>query len=365
MTETGFWTGKRVLVTGHTGFKGSWLSLWLAELGAEVTGLALPPDSDPALYHLLNGRAPSMAGIADIRDRVAVAARVLSAKPEIVFHLAAQPLVRAGYREPLPTFETNVQGTVNLLEALRIVPDLKAVVVVTTDKVYENPETGRPFAEADPLGGHDPYSASKAAAEIVVSSYRRSYFEARGIGLATARAGNVIGGGDWAADRLIPDAIRAWSRGDVLDVRRPDAVRPWQHVLEPLAGYLKLAEYMVANPTGAPAFNFGPDDGEAATVGSVIERARHAYGRGEVRFGDGSDGPHEAGYLMLDSGRAAELLSHLPRWGLNETIDRTIGWYRALATGVPARQLCLADIAAYGALSSARAVTKASARMAG
>lgn len=355
MGDMDFWRGKRVLVTGHTGFKGSWLALWLSELGAEVTGLALPPETKPALHHLLNGQSPSLAGIADIRDRVAVAARVLSARPQIVFHLAAQPLVRAGYREPLSTFETNVQGTVNLLEALRIVPDLQAVVVVTTDKVYENPETGHPFVEADALGGHDPYSASKAAAEIVVSSYRRSYFAARGIGVATARAGNVIGGGDWAEDRLIPDAIRAWERGETLEVRRPQAVRPWQHVLEPLAGYLRLAEHLTLHPTAEAAFNFGPDDGEAATVGSVIERARQAFGAGAVRFGNGEEGPHEAGYLMLDSGLAARRLDHRPRWGLGETVDRTIGWYRALADGGSARQLCLADIAAYGPLKAADA----------
>jgi len=347
MATASFWKGKRVLLTGHTGFKGSWLGLWLSEMGAEVSGLSLAPDTDPSLHTLLNGARPSAAGICDLRDRLAVAARVMLARPQIVFHLAAQPLVRAGYRDPLGTYETNVQGTANLLDALRIAPDLCTIVVVTTDKVYENLETGRAFVESDPLGGHDPYSASKAAAEIVTASYRSSFFAARGIGLATARAGNVIGGGDWAGDRLIPDAIRAWGGGKPLPVRRPQAVRPWQHVLEPLNGYLMMAERLWREHDFAPSLNFGPDHQAAATVGDLLGRARAAYGQGDVSLGDGSEGPHEAGYLMLDSSKAHATLGYRPLWTLDETIGRTMDWYRRLSEGVSAMDLCLADIDAY------------------
>lgn len=348
MANASFWAGKRVLVTGHTGFKGSWLTLWLQEMGAEVFGLALAPPTEPSLYRLVNGtRSPASEGIADIRDRVAVAARVMVTRPEIVFHLAAQPLVRAGYRDPLMTYETNVQGTANLLDALRIALDVRVVVVVTTDKVYENPETGIAFRETDPLGGHDPYSASKAAAEIVAASYRQSYFAARKVALATARAGNVIGGGDWAEDRLVPDAMRAWNAGSPLEVRRPEAVRPWQHVLEPLNGYLALAEALWQEPELAHAVNFGPDHTAAATVRTLLSIARDAYGEGETRFATTEEGPHEAGYLMLDSSLAAERLGYRPAWNLEETVTRTMDWYRRLKRGMSARSLCLNDIDAF------------------
>lgn len=347
MAAASFWNGKRVLVTGHTGFKGSWLSLWLSQMGAEVSGLSLAPDTAPSLHRLLNGDDPTGNDIVDVRDRLAVGARVMATRPEIVFHLAAQPLVRAGYRDPLGTYETNVQGTANLLDALRIAPDVRAIVVVTTDKVYENAETGRAFVESDPLGGHDPYSASKAAAEIVTASYRSSFFTGRKIGLATARAGNVIGGGDWAEDRLIPDAVRAWTHGASLDVRRPKAVRPWQHVLEPLHGYLLMAERLWAEPGFASSLNFGPDHGAAASVGTLLAQARTVFGKGDMVLGDGSDGPHEAGYLMLDSSLATQTLGYLPGWNLSETISRTMWWYRHLHAGMPARNLCLADLDAY------------------
>ncbi|MBP1851507.1 CDP-glucose 4,6-dehydratase [Rhizobium halophytocola] len=347
MASAEFWKGKRVLLTGHTGFKGSWLQLWLTRLGADVRGLSLPAETDPSLHVLLNGREADGETICDIRDKVAVDARVTQFKPQIAFHLAAQPLVRAGYRDPAATFETNVQGTAHLLDALRVSPDLRAVVVVTTDKVYENPENGRPFIETDPLGGHDPYSASKAAAEIVTASYRASFFAARRIGIATARAGNVIGGGDWAEDRLIPDAVRAWSSYQALSVRRPDAVRPWQHVLEPLHGYMLMAERLWSEPDFAASLNFGPNAAAAATVGAVLEAARASYGRGEMVLGDGTEGPHEAGYLMLDSTRAERLLGYRPTWSFTETIERTMGWYRELAQGRPAQELCLADITAF------------------
>lgn len=346
MANPAFWKGKRVLLTGHTGFKGSWLALWLAEMGAKVTGLSLVPETTPSLFGLINGK-PAAAEICDLRDRHAVAARVMLSKPEIVLHLGAQALVRAGYRDPIGTYETNVQGTANLLDALRIAPDVRSIVVVTTDKVYANPETAVPFVETDPLGGHDPYSASKAAAEIVTASYRSSFFSARGIGLATARAGNVIGGGDWAEDRLIPDAVRAWGAARSLMVRRPQAVRPWQHVLEPLNGYLMMAERLWDQPSFAPSLNFGPDHQAAATVATVLDKAQAAYGGGAVVLGDGSEGPHEAGYLMLDSSCARDTLGYRPVWNLDETVTRTMAWYRRLASGGSALDLCLADIVAF------------------
>ena len=342
-----FWRGKRVLLTGHTGFKGAWLHFWLKQLGAHVQGLSLAPATEPALFDLLANDGAHAKGIVDIRDRIAVLARVKAADPEIVFHLAAQPLVRAGYREPVETFETNVQGTVNLLDALRVAPDLRAIVVVTTDKVYENPESAEPFVEADPLGGHDPYSASKAAADVVTASYRRSFFLPRGVGLATARAGNVIGGGDWAADRLIPDAVRALTSGKVLDIRRPDAVRPWQHVLEPLGGYMLLAEKLWNAPEAGPAYNFGPDPASTATVRAILEHSAPYFSLGNIGWGDGSDGPHEAGLLTLDSTKAADELGFKPRFTLEQTIDRTWRWYRSLDEGKSASDLCLADLIAF------------------
>jgi len=347
MVTSSFWKDKRVLVTGHTGFKGSWLSLWLTAQGACVSGLSLEPSTTPSLHRLLGHDGSGADGILDIRDRLAVAARVMTVRPEIVFHLAAQPLVRAAYRDPAATYDINVQGTANLLDVLRISPDIRSIVVVTTDKVYENAETGRAFIESDPLGGYDPYSASKAAAEIVASSYRSSFFLGRKVGLATARAGNVIGGGDWAEDRLIPDAVRAWNSGGALEVRRPDAVRPWQHVLEPLHGYITLAERLWSTPELGKHFNFGPDHAAAATVGTVLDAARAAYGTGKMVLGDGTEGPHEAGYLMLDSSLAAKTLGFVPRWNLGETLRRTMGWYRGHENGSSAETLCLADIAAY------------------
>lgn len=343
----GFWRGKRVLLTGHTGFKGAWLHFWLKQLGAHVQGLSLAPNTEPALFDLLANDGAHAKGMVDIRDRVAVLARVREANPEIVFHLAAQPLVRAGYREPVETFETNVQGTVNLLDALRAAPDLRAIVVVTTDKVYENPESAEPFIEVDPLGGHDPYSASKAAADIVTASYRRSFFLPRGVGLATARAGNVIGGGDWAADRLIPDAVRALTSGKVLDIRRPDAVRPWQHVLEPLNGYMLLAEKLWNAPEAGPAYNFGPDPASTATVREILELSAPYFSLANIGWGDGSDGPHEAGLLTLDSTKAADELGFAPRFTLEQTVDRTWRWYRSLNEGKSASDLCLADLIAF------------------
>jgi CDP-glucose 4,6-dehydratase len=342
-----FWRDRRVLLTGHTGFKGSWLALWLGRLGARVSGFALAPATQPSLYLLARVADTLDSRIGDVRDADAVAAAVRAADPEVVFHLAAQPLVRASYRQPLQTFDTNVMGTVHLLDALRGMSRVRSVVVVTTDKVYRNREWHYPYREDDALGGHDPYSASKAAAEIVVASYRDSFLREQGVALASARAGNVIGGGDWSEDRLIPDAVRAWQAGHRLAIRHPHAIRPWQHVLDPLAGYLQLARQLWSEPALAGAFNLGPATHEAATVGDVIELARHAYGHGAWAAADAPDGPHEAGWLALEVAQARARLGVTPRWGLADAVQRTMQWYRRLADGEDASALCATDIAAY------------------
>ena len=342
-----FWRGKRVLLTGHTGFKGSWLTFWLHRLGADVVGVSVPPQASPNLFELAGIEQLCQSHFRDIRESEALAKLVRQSAPEIVLHLAAQSLVRTSYREPLRTFATNIQGTANLLDALRDGESVKVAVVVTTDKVYQNLEQQRPFTEGDPLGGHDPYSASKAASEIVIASYRDAYLAQRGVAVASARAGNVIGGGDWSDDRLIPDAIRAWNKGTPLEVRRPKGVRPWQHVLEPLSGYLRLAEALWHKPELAGAYNFGPEMRQAAPVSEVLELARSVYGRGDVNWGDGSDGPHEAGWLSLDIAKSRQLLGVSPRWNLAQTVSRTMDWYRLQTEGRDAAALCAADIAAY------------------
>jgi CDP-glucose 4,6-dehydratase len=346
-----FWRGKRVLLTGHTGFKGGWLALWLQGLGAHVTGIALPPDSTPNLFQLARVGDGMEGRFADIRDAASLSAIIRPARPEIVLHLAAQPLVRASYREPLETFATNVMGTAHVLNALRGVDSLRVAVMVTTDKVYQNREWPYPYRESDALGGHDPYSASKAASEIVIACYRDAFLATQGVAVASARAGNVIGGGDWSQDRLIPDAVRAWQSGQVLAIRRPQSIRPWQHVLEPLAGYLTLARKLWDEPALAGAYNFGPQSGEAATVRDVVELARSAYGGGEVHFGDDSAGPHEAGWLALETAKARNALGLVPKWALAEAVNRTMAWYRAQQQGADARRLCEAEIAAYEALA--------------
>ncbi|HEV7577166.1 MAG TPA: CDP-glucose 4,6-dehydratase [Caldimonas sp.] len=353
--DRSFWRGKRVLLTGHTGFKGAWLALWLRRLGAEVTGLALRA-ADPSLYRLVDLETTIASRVVDLRDAAAVAAAVRAARPEIVFHLAAQALVRASYRDPLATFATNTMGTAHLLDALRDAADVRVAVVVTTDKVYRNREWAYPYREDDALGGHDPYSASKAAAELVAASYRSAFLAAQGVAIATARAGNVIGGGDWCEDRLIPDAVRAWSTGTVLRVRRSSAVRPWQHVLDPLAGYLRLAQKLWDSSARADAYNFGPRTDEAASVGEVIALARAAYGVGEWSADAEAGGPHEAGRLALEVARARSELGVAARWSLAEAVERTMRWYRRQHEGFAAQTLCDADIADH---ETARAVDAA------
>jgi CDP-glucose 4,6-dehydratase len=345
----GFWRGKRVLLTGHTGFKGSWLGLWLARLGASVTGIGLPPVTTPNLFSLARLQEVCNSHFCDIREAEPLSKLIADANAEIVFHLAAQPLVRASYRDPLGTFASNVQGTAHVLEALRTSAATRVIVVVTTDKVYQNLEQTYPYRETDALGGHDPYSASKAAAEIVVASYRESYLKASGVAVASARAGNVIGGGDWSEDRLLPDAVRAWSANQPLLIRRPEAVRPWQHVLEPLAGYLRLAERLWQDPALAGAYNFGPNTHECATVQAVIQRAAAAFGSGQVVCEQADKGPHETQWLALEIAKARHVLGVEPRWALTEAIQRSMGWYRRQLDGVDARDLCMQDIDAYEA----------------
>lgn len=348
LTESNrFWTGRRVLITGHTGFKGSWLAIWLQRLGAEVIGVALPPDSSPNLFECAQVESGIQSYYCDIRDYTSLARLVKQSSPDIVFHLAAQALVRASYRDPITTYATNVMGTANLLEAMRGTGTIRVAVMVTTDKVYKNNEWIYPYRETDTLGGHDPYSASKAASEIIIESYRDAFLNDSGVALASARAGNVIGGGDWSADRLIPDAVRAWTSGTPLEIRRPAARRPWQHVLEPLSGYIKLAEMLWHQKHLSGAYNFGPAPSDAASVRDVIELARDFFGQGNVVYGDGMEGPHEAGMLALDNAKARELLTVIPEWNLHESVRRTMKWYLAHVSGADARELCLADITDY------------------
>lgn len=345
-----FWRSKRVLLTGHTGFKGSWLALWLHKLGADVTGLALSPHTSPNLFTEAGIEGNLTHRVVDIRQADAVSAVVRDANPEVVFHMAAQALVRESYRDPLGTWATNVQGTAHVLDAVRSHSSCKVVVAVTTDKVYENREINHAYSETDRLGGHDPYSASKAACESVIASYRSSYFIANNIALSSARAGNVIGGGDWSAERLLPDAMREWQHNRPLVLRSPEAVRPWQHVLEPLAGYLQLAERMWSQPNLGDAYNFGPGADGAASVRRVVDLARQAWPGAQVdwpadtaRMGQ----MHEAGLLMLDTIKAQRVLGITSRWALETAVARTTHWYRRHAAGESARILCLADLDAF------------------
>ena len=354
---SGFWKNRRVLLTGQTGFKGAWLSLWLERLGAVVTAVGLEPETDSSLRGLLAPFDGQTQHLADIGDPAALERIVAEARPQVVFHLAAEAIVRRSYADPVETFRTNVMGTVNLLQALRHAPDARAVVIVTTDKVYENDEAGRPFEERDRLGGKDPYSASKACAELVTASFRASFFAAGGPAIATARAGNVVGGGDWAADRLIPDFVRAMQRGEPVRLRSPLAVRPWQHVVEPLAGYLTLAETLASNAGNAPqAVNFGPDPEQFASVAKVAEVLGQAFRLPLPWLPAGGEHPAEAQQLRLSSRLAAERLGWRPLLSLEETLDWTAQWYEAHRAGADMRALTARQISAYEALSrSARA----------
>lgn len=325
-----FYRGKRVLVTGHTGFKGGWLAAWLKSLGAHVIGLALPPDTNPNLFDAACLGCDMVSVLGDIRESSVVASVFEQHQPEVVFHNAAQPLVLRSYREPVATYATNVMGTVHVLEAVRNTPSVRAVVIVTSDKCYENREWFWGYREEDALGGADPYSSSKACAELVTAAYRQSFFSAEGTAaVATARAGNVIGGGDWCADRLVPDIVRGIAGNQPIVIRRPDSVRPWQHVLEPVRGYLLLAERLWDNREYAEAWNFGPRQADAVTVREVAQRLVSTWGKGELHIQPDPSAPHEAQYLRLNTGKACNRLAWRPLLDLKQSLEWTAQWYRS------------------------------------
>ena len=348
-----FWQGKRVFLTGHTGFKGGWLSLWLQQLGADVTGYALEAPTRPSLFEVASVARGMVSIIGDVRDGEALKRAMAQARPEIVIHMAAQPLVRYSYANPVETYATNVMGVVNLLEAVRATPGVRSVVNVTSDKCYENREWPWGYREKEAMGGYDPYSNSKGCAELVTAGYRSSFFNAEkyaehGIALGSGRAGNVIGGGDWAMDRLIPDMLRAIGAGQPVMIRNPHSIRPWQHVLEPLSGYLTLAEKLYTEgPVHAEGWNFGPHDTDAKPVEWIIERMTQEWGAGASWSLDGQDHPHEATYLKLDCSKARGQLGWHPRWDIGQTIAKIVEWHKACDQGADMCAMTLAQITTY------------------
>jgi CDP-glucose 4,6-dehydratase len=343
-----FWKGRRVFVTGHTGFKGGWLSLWLHSMGAEVHGYALEPPTNPSFFDVANvERDLASCTIADIRDFARLSSALEAARPDVVFHFAAQPLVRDSYQHPVETYATNVMGVVHLLEAVRSSASVKALVNVTTDKCYENQERARGYREDEPMGGYDPYSSSKGCAELVTAAYRRSFLAGVGIAVATARAGNVIGGGDWGCDRLLPDFLRAIDAGTRLVIRSPLSTRPWQHVLEPLSGYLMLAERLYTDGAEVTeAWNFGPADGDTQTVLWIVEHLASWYPELSWKL-DRSEQPHEAGTITLDSGKARARLGWQPRWRLESALEKTTAWHQAWRRAEDMHERTIAQIGEY------------------
>lgn len=348
--SSSFWRGRRVLLTGHTGFKGSWLVLWLQSLGAEISGLALEPPTDPSLYGLACDLGERDHRV-DIRDPAGVAAVVEAVRPEVVIHMAAQSLVRPSYEDPVGTYATNVMGLVHLLDAVRRVSGVRVMVNVTSDKCYENREWLWAYREDEPMGGHDPYSNSKGCAELVTSAWRRSFLaDGKATALASARAGNVIGGGDWARDRIVPDCVRAFSAGQKVELRNPQAIRPWQHVLEPLCGYLLLAQRLWADGAAfAEGWNFGPHDTDTRSVAQLVQTLADVWGDGAAWHAADTPQPHEANYLKIDASKARARLDWQPRLTVEQTLAWTADWYRRQANGASARQLCLEQVQQYQA----------------
>lgn len=345
-----FWQGKRVLLTGHTGFKGSWLSLWLEYMGANLRGVALPPPTTPALFDTARVAEGMEHRVTDIREFTEVKFQFEDFKPEIVIHMAAQPLVRLSYLQPIETFATNVMGTVHIFEAARLCGSVKAIVNITTDKCYENREWVWGYRENEPMGGYDPYSSSKGCAELVSSAYRKSFLKDAGISMATARAGNVIGGGDWALDRLVPDIMRALQNNEQVLIRNPHSIRPWQHVLEPLSGYLMLAESLYLNgQADAESWNFGPLDEDARPVQWITEYLCQAWGGGATWMLQQGDHPHEANFLKLDISKARQRLNWVPRWSLETALNHIVNWHQSWLDGHDMRAVCLKQISLYGA----------------
>jgi CDP-glucose 4,6-dehydratase len=348
MVDTAFWQGKRVFMTGHTGFKGSWLSLWLQHMGAEVQGFALAPPTTPALFNEARVASGMRSTLGDVRDLDSVRACMRDFQPEMVIHMAAQPLVRLSYDDPVLTYATNVMGTVHVLEAARHTPSVRAIVNVTTDKCYENQEWVWGYRENEPMGGHDPYSNSKGCAELVTSAYRNSFFQSGQAALASARAGNVIGGGDWAADRLVPDILRAFEQGQPVRIRNPHATRPWQHVLEPLSGYLGLLQRLYTDGAAyAEAWNFGPQEDDAKPVQWIVEHMARLWSPEASWEIDAGEHPHEAHYLKLDIAKASAQLHWRPRWSLPTALAHIVQWHRAWREQQDMRALCLAQIQHY------------------
>jgi CDP-glucose 4,6-dehydratase len=343
-----FWRGRRVLVTGHTGFKGSWLCLWLQAMGAELHGFALDAPTMPCLFDEARVGDGMDSRFGDVRDFEAVRSCVEDVKPEIVIHMAAQSLVRQSYSDPIATFGTNVMGTVHVLEASRLAASVRVVVNVTSDKCYENLETDQPYREDAAFGGYDPYSSSKGCAELVTAAYRRSFGAQARVAMGSARAGNVIGGGDWSADRLVPDVLHAFEKGEAVRIRSPHAVRPWQHVLEPLSGYLVLAQRLRQDGDAvAEGWNFGPEDGDARPVEWVVEHLADCWGEGASWERDGADHPHEARLLRLDTAKARRRLDWAPTWRLPQALSATVQWHRGWLAGEDVRQLSLRQIAEF------------------
>ncbi len=348
-----FWAKKRVFITGHTGFKGSWLCLWLNSLGAEVTGYALDPPSDPSLFQLCNIHELVYSQKGDVRDLTFLQKSICDARPEVVIHMAAQPLVRDSYKNPVETYEVNAMGTVNVLEAIRNTEGVKALINVTTDKCYENKEWLWGYRENEPFGGYDPYSNSKACSELITAAYRSSFFNPaqygiHGVAVASARAGNVIGGGDWAKDRLIVDCINALLQNEKIRIRNPHAVRPWQHVLEPLAGYLNLAEKLYSKGFEfAEGWNFGPDESDAKSVEWIVARLCQKWEGSSGYYVDMGEHPHEANYLKLDCSKAKNRLNWYPKWNLEKAIEYIIEWTIAYKANKDIREMCLKQIAEY------------------